>query len=125
MIMLCAILLTPKFLRTFIYKPIFNINNMEYLIILLALFSIGIFIEWKYHIHLYHSRKERIIITLTFFVIGVLWDSFAIFRGHWDFTGNGLIGITIGLMPLEEYLFILIVPFWIITMYKVLDKKLK
>jgi hypothetical protein len=28
-------------------------------------------------------------------------------------------------MPLEEYLFILIVPFWIITTYKVLTKIIK
>lgn len=98
---------------------------MEYLIILLALLVAGIVIEWKYKIHLYHSRKERIIITLIFFIIGVLWDSFAIFRGHWGFPGKGLVGITLGLMPLEEYLFVLIIPFWIITMYKLLDKKIK
>jgi lycopene cyclase domain-containing protein len=98
---------------------------MEYLIILLVLLAVGLFIEWKYRVHLYHSRKERIIVTLVFFVIGVLWDSFAIFRGHWDFPGPGLVGLKIGLMPIEEYLFILIVPFWIITMYKILDKKIK
>ena len=62
---------------------------MEYLFILLALLISAVFIEWKYHIHLYHSRKERFIIILTFFIIGVLWDNFAIFRGHWGFPGGG------------------------------------
>jgi lycopene cyclase domain-containing protein len=99
--------------------------SMEYLVILLLLLASAIFIEWKYHIRLYHSRKERIIVTLIFFVIGVLWDHLAIWRGHWNFSGQKLLGITIGLMPLEEYLFILIIPFWILTVYKVLDKKLK
>lgn len=98
---------------------------MEYLTILLILLASTIFIEHKYHIHLYESRRERIIVVLVFFVIGVLWDHFAIFRNHWNFSGQGLIGIKIGLMPLEEYLFILIVPFFIITTYKVLVKKIK
>ena len=98
---------------------------MEYLIILLALLISAIFLEWRYRIHLYHSRNERLIITGLFFVIGVMWDQFAIFRGHWEFPGTGLVGLKIGLMPLEEYLFILIIPFWIITIYKVLDKKIK
>jgi len=98
---------------------------MEYLAILLILLVSAIFIEKKNHIHLYESRKERIIVVLVFFIIGVLWDHFAIFRGHWHFPGPGMIGIKIGLMPIEEYLFILIVPFWIITVYKVLTKKIK
>ena len=98
---------------------------MEYLLILLFLLISGIFIEWKYHIRLYHSRKERFIITSFFFIIGVLWDSFATYRGHWSFLGDGLIGLKIGLLPIEEYLFILIVPFWIITIYKLLDNKIK
>ncbi len=98
---------------------------MEYLAILLILLVSAIFIKWKYHIRLYESKKEAIIIILVFSVIGILWDSFAIFRGHWSFPGPGLIGIKIGSMPLEEYLFILIVPFWTITVYKALTKKIK
>lgn len=71
------------------------------------------------------SKRERVIVVLIFFIIGVVWDSYAIWRGHWSFGDTGLTGITIGLMPLEEYLFILIVPFWIITTYKVLIKIIK
>ena len=98
---------------------------MEYLLILLFLLVSALFIERKYHIKLYHSRKERIIATLTFFIIWVIWDTYATYKGHWTFHGNGLIGIKIGLLPLEEYLFILILPFWIITLYKLIDKKIK
>lgn len=98
---------------------------MEYLIILSLFFISAIFLEWNYKIHLYHSRKERIIITLSLLIVGTAWDHYAIYRGHWTFLGTGLIGIKIGLMPLEEYLFCLIVPFWILTVYKVLDKKIK
>ena len=48
---------------------------MEYLAILVVLLISAVFIEWKFNIHLYHSRKERLTVTIFFFVVGVLWDS--------------------------------------------------
>jgi lycopene cyclase domain-containing protein len=51
-----------------------------------------------------------------------VWDSVAIWRGHWVFPGPGLVGIKIGLMPLEEYLFALVIPYFILTTYSVLKK---
>jgi lycopene cyclase domain-containing protein len=60
-----------------------------------------------------------------FFTIGVIWDSYAIINGHWLFPPEKTMGINIGVMPVEEYLFILILPFWIITTYKLVHEKLK
>jgi len=97
---------------------------MEYLLILIGLFVISICLEWKYRIKLYSSRKERFLIPLVFLIIGTIWDSFAIWRGHWTFEGPGLVGLTIGLMPVEEYLFALIVPYFILTIYRVLKKEI-
>ena len=98
---------------------------MNYLVILFILLLSAVVIEWGYHIHLYRTRRERIIITMFFFVIGVVWDTYAINNGHWSFPEGGTSGIKIGVMPLEEYLFILIIPFWIITLYKLFDQRLK
>lgn len=98
---------------------------MEYLIILVIFFIIALILEKTQHIHLYKSRKERIEITLLFFIIAVAWDSFAIWRGHWVFPVEKTLGITIGLMPLEEYLFALIIPYFIITIYKFADSKFR
>lgn len=81
--------------------------------------------EWKYKVHLYRSQRERVLISLLFFVVGVCWDSFAVFQRHWIFPGDGLIGIKIGLLPIEEFLFFLIMPFWTLTVYKILDRKIK
>lgn len=97
---------------------------MEYLIILLVFFLVTLFLEFKFHVKLYKNRLERIVIPLIFLFIGTLWDSFAIIRGHWSFQGDGLIGLTIGVMPIEEYLFCLVVPYFIMTSYKVLKKEL-
>jgi len=98
---------------------------MEYLIIILIFLASALFIEWKYHFHIYHTRKERLIVTGIIFVIGIAWDYFATWRGHWSFHGPGLIGIRIGWLPIEEFLFMLVIPFWAITVYKLIDEKLK
>ena len=96
---------------------------MEYLIILFLFALLGVILEKIHHIHLYQNRKERILVTGVFFIFGTLWDSFAIWRGHWLFPENGTLGIKIGLMPLEEYLFMLILPYSILTVYTVIHQK--
>ncbi len=90
----------------------------EYLSILVILFLSTLYMEWRYKVRCYHSIKERIVLTLHFFVFGTLWDYFAVWRHHWAFPGGGLVGIYIGILPLEEYLFFLIMPFFILTVYK-------
>jgi lycopene cyclase domain-containing protein len=95
-----------------------------YLATLVVLFASALFLEWKYNIHLYATRRERILLTLLFFVIGAAWDTVSVIERTWIFPGNGLVGIWIGVLPLEEYLFFLVVPFWILTIYKLLDARL-
>ncbi len=90
----------------------------EYLLILLAFFLSALYMEWRFRFRLLHSLKERVIVTLHFFILGVAWDTFAVWRHHWAFPGDGLIGIKIGILPLEEYLFFLIMPFFGLTIYK-------
>lgn len=96
---------------------------MSYLQILIILVLVSVFLEWKYKIHLYKSRKERFLIPTVFFVIGVIWDWYATANGHWNFNFENLTGVRIGIIPLEEYLFILIVPYAILTAYRVLRRK--
>jgi lycopene cyclase domain-containing protein len=95
-----------------------------YLLTLGALFALAVWLELRFRVHLYHTRKERVLITLIFFVIGVAWDSISTIEKTWVYPGNGLIGIWIGVLPIEEYLFSLVVPFWILIVYKVLEAKL-
>jgi len=98
---------------------------MEYFIILLIFLLFTLVLEKTQHIHLYHNRQERFEIILIFFVVGVIWDSFAVYRGHWIFPKNKTIGITLGLLPLEEYLFFLILPYFVLTVYKFIDSKFR
>jgi len=97
----------------------------EYIIILSILLLVTIVLEKTHHIRLYHNLQEKLVIVGFFFIVGVVWDTFAIWRGHWAFPPGKNLGIVIGLMPLEEYLFVLIVPYFIITIYKLIDSKYK
>lgn len=97
----------------------------EYLLVLLGFLLVAFVLEHTHHVHLYHNRKERLEMVGFFFVLGVAWDSFAIWRGHWAFPEGNNLGLTIGFMPLEEYLFMLIIPYFILTIYKVFDAKFR
>ena len=98
---------------------------MEYLLILLAILLTTIFFEINYKIHLYHSLKERLFTSLTILVMGIIWDYYATSMGHWAFPGPGLIGLRIQGLPIEEFLFFLIMPYAILTMYRFYHKKIK
>jgi len=98
--------------------------SYEYLSILTIMLAVTFLLEKTHKIHLYKSLKERVEIIGLFFIVGVVWDTFAIWRHHWVFP-SGNLGIVIGLMPLEEYLFILIVPYFVLTLYKLMDSKFR
>lgn len=62
---------------------------------------------------------------LVFLVVGVVWDHIAIGRGHWYFGQEYLLGPRIGLMPIEEYGFALIMPYFVLVLFGVIEKKFK
>ena len=96
---------------------------MEYLAILISVFLVSMSLKLKYKIQLFNSVKEGLLLTILLLVIGGLWDSYAIFRGYWSFEDEFFIGIDIGIMPLEEYLFMLIIPFLVLVLYKIVTEK--
>ena len=58
----------------------------------------------------FDSYGQAVLVFGSPFAIGVVWDSFSIYRGYWTFNGRFLVGVTVGLMPIEEYLFIIVIP---------------
>lgn len=72
---------------------------------------------------LFKLKRETLAFYVACLAIGVVWDSYAINRGHWSFREQYFIGIKVGLMPIEEYLFILIVPFSVLVLYKIITRK--
>ena len=95
---------------------------MEYLATLLMLFLVFLLLKSYYKIKIFDSYKQWLAAYAVMFVIGVALDTYAIMRGWWSFGNNYLIGLTIGVMPIEEYLIIIVLPFCIMVLYKIILK---
>ncbi len=98
---------------------------MEYILVLIGFFIVTLFLRWKFNIH-NSPKQNRIDIawSITIATIGILWDYFATWRGHWIFPGDGLIGVRIFGLPIEEYLFAFIIPFFALTIYRIYKKRI-
>jgi lycopene cyclase domain-containing protein len=97
---------------------------MEYLAILMFILLLFSSLKYKYRVRLFASKKEMLTFFAGVLLIGVVWDSFGVLRGHWSLGAQFLIGegITIGFLPIEEYLFMMIVPFSVLVLYKTHNK---
>jgi lycopene cyclase domain-containing protein len=92
---------------------------LECLLILVCVFLACLALKWKLKLRLFRSTRESLIVMGSLFVIGSLWDSYAIFRGYWSFNNDFFVGLTFGLMPMEEYLFMVVVPFLTLVAYRI------
>ncbi|MDD5254352.1 MAG: lycopene cyclase domain-containing protein [Candidatus Nanoarchaeia archaeon] len=95
---------------------------MEYLIIEIVCFLITFGVHKYYKVKLFRAKSQMITFWVLTFLLGTLWDQFAVYRGHWFYPGKGLIGLNIGLMPFEDYIFIFVVAYAILVMYQVSNK---
>ncbi len=93
--------------------------SFEYSLILLILFIVALVLKLKFKIKVFKSPKEAIVFYLPIMFFGTIWDNFAVFRGHWFYPGTGTVGIFIGLIPIEDYLFAMICSYLVIILYKV------
>lgn len=89
-----------------------------YVVSAAILLAIGVSLEIIFREHLFKHLKARLVWALVFLFIGTLWDQYAIPTEHWVFTGKGILGIYIGVIPLEEFLWFLVVPYFCLTVYK-------
>jgi len=93
-------------------------TSVEYLILLISVFLICVIVKQKHKLKLFKSAKEGGLVFGALFVIGSALDSFALFRGNWSYDEKFLVGIRIGVMPMEEYLFMIVIPFLTLIVYR-------
>ncbi|MEK7151354.1 MAG: lycopene cyclase domain-containing protein [Patescibacteria group bacterium] len=102
---------------------------MTYLVILIIVVGLAMTIEVVFKEHLFKSIRGRIICALIALASITIWDLYAIPGGHWIFSSKGILGIYIGPIPIEEFLWALFVPYLWVTIYRaahiILDKKNK
>ncbi len=92
----------------------------KYLIVLA--FSVFFPLVFSFYPPLKFWRNPKaLIFTLTILVmIFGAWDVFAVWRLHWYFNPEGILGIKIINLPVEEWLFFIVIPFCCIFTWEAL-----
>ncbi|MBI2575309.1 lycopene cyclase domain-containing protein [Candidatus Woesearchaeota archaeon] len=95
---------------------------MEYLMIELGLLALFFLLQKHYKVTVFKTGKQLILFWLIALAIGITWDWYGITSGHWIYPGSGILGIFIGVIPLEDLIFFFSVPYGILVIYLVLEK---
>jgi lycopene cyclase domain-containing protein len=85
----------------------------------------GLLLQIIFKIRLFASFKAGIIFFLLVWVLTMPMDFYAVAKGIWNFPGAGTIGIRVFNVPIEENLFMIVVPYFVVVLYKIIDKKIK
>lgn len=94
----------------------------EYAFFLVLFLLTGLLLDLKYAVVLKVLKKELALSLLIITVIGICLDSFAITRGYWSFGENYLLGFKVGVLPIEEIGFMLIMPYFFLVIYKLVER---
>lgn len=93
-------------------------EHYTYLFLMLFTLAGPLFISFDKHVTFYKKWKFLpipILITLVYFVI---WDSYFTKIGIWSFNDKYILGNKLFLLPLEEWLFFIFVPFACLFIYE-------
>ena len=96
---------------------------MQELIILICLTMATLILKIKFKERLYHSNKERILVTLIVSFIMLSWEYFSTQHGIWLYPGNGLLGIYLFELPIELYYFYVILPYFVFIVFDLIHKR--
>jgi lycopene cyclase domain-containing protein len=94
-------------------------EKYTYLLVLLFAIIVPAIFAADRRLRLYAKWRNLLLTILLASIPFVLWDILATARGHWWFNAQYLIGFDIGNLPLEEYLFYVVIGFLAVYTYEV------
>jgi lycopene cyclase domain-containing protein len=90
---------------------------MEYFLTLLGILIATIFLHKKLSIKIFPNKKALFLFYTICLVLGFIWDTLALLHKDWIFPPGKTIGIYMGIMPLEDLMFAVIIPYSLLVMY--------
>ena len=96
-----------------------------YLGILLATISYPLAQSFEWRINLYQKWKPLCLSILFMMLLFIPWDIWFAKEGVWWFNKNYTLGLTLFYLPVEEWLFFIIVPYACFFIYEVLNFYIK
>ena len=112
----------PKKKRLIIYQtPNYNNQNVPYLYLLLNLFTLSypLFMSWDKRINYQKKWKYFFRALPIMMVVMIIWDIAFTRIGVWGFNENYTLGWYVVGLPIEEWMFFVVVPFSCVFIYEV------
>jgi lycopene cyclase domain-containing protein len=96
-------------------------DRLQYVAVLAGCLAITLPLEAGLGARVYR-RPVRLAVTLVpVIAVFVLWDLIAASLGHWWWSPERVIGVRLLTLPVEEWLFLIVVPLCALLTYEVLD----
>lgn len=99
-------------------------GNPTYFLILMMMLVGAVLIHFSQKLVLFKNKKHFWLYFGLVFLVGFIWDYFSVWREIWLFPEGGTLGLRLGILPIEEYLFFMIVPYFGLVVHKFLEKNL-
>lgn len=83
---------------------------MTYLLVLAACLLGTLPLELFLGVRVYRQWRRLVLTLAPVLVVFVTWDVLAISAGHWTYDPRQLVGVFLGVLPVEELLFFVVIP---------------
>jgi lycopene cyclase domain-containing protein len=97
-------------------------DSARYLLILAACVAVTLPLELLLGARVYRRPRRLAATLLPVVAVFVVWDLLATHRGHWWFADEYVLGVRLLGLPLEEWLFFLVVPVCALLTFEALGR---
>ncbi len=98
----------------------YSMEKLTYVILLLGSVAVPLFRSFESNLRFYRQWPRFILGVLVMMLVFIPWDIAFTHYEIWSFNHLFFLGITLAGLPLEEWLFFLIIPYCIVFTYEVL-----
>ncbi|OYN94565.1 lycopene cyclase domain-containing protein [Enemella evansiae] len=85
-------------------------DRFQYLLLMAGCLLITLPLEFVLRARVYRRPLRLLLAMLPVLVVFIAWDVLGILRNHWSYNPRFVTGIQLGVMPLEELVFFIVVP---------------
>lgn len=92
----------------------------KYMLLLVISVFLPLALSFYPPLKFWRNLKALLLALILIVIIFGSWDVFAVWRGHWYFNPAGISGFKIINLPVEEWLFFIVIPFCCIFTWEAL-----
>jgi lycopene cyclase domain-containing protein len=97
-------------------------DKFRYLLLLAACVAVTLPLELVLGVRVYRQPRRLITTVLPVAAVFAVWDRIGVAHGDWRFAGTYTIGLRIAGLPLEEWLFVLVIPICAVMAYEAVGR---